>query len=241
MADKKILANVDALAEVAVKMAVVDLKQAVDDYGSAVWVIAGGSSPMVAYRWLAQHAADALDWSKVSIVIGDERCVPFDSPDSNWAQALQAFAGAVQFSPQSLRPSSDQSAEVAAAGYGDFLRSLPQTAAGLPRFDHVWLGVGEDGHTLSLFPGHPALLVNDRLVVAVHDSPKPPPDRISLTFGALRGAAHCVVVAAGAAKASVIARALNGDQSLPVAQAVTTVESAGGRVTWLLDTAAAAD
>jgi 6-phosphogluconolactonase len=99
--------------------------------------------------------------------------------------------------------------------------------------------VGEDGHCLSLFPGRLELEVDDRLVVAVHDSPKPPPDRVSLTLAALAGTERLLILAAGAAKAEPVARARAGDDRLPVTRAVAAVRSAGGSVTWLLDRAAA--
>ena len=119
------------------------------------------------------------------------------------------------------------------------------TAGGLrigidpPRLDLVWLGVGPDGHCLSLFPGFPELEVVDRAVVGVHGAPKPPPDRISLTLAALTGANRLVVLVSGAEKADAVAKARAGDASLPITRAVATVQDAGGSVTWLLDRAAA--
>jgi 6-phosphogluconolactonase len=100
--------------------------------------------------------------------------------------------------------------------------------------------VGEDGHCLSLFPGLPEVEVSDRLVVPVHDSPKPPPDRVSLTLAALAGTERLLVLAAGPAKAGPVARARAGDDRLPITRAVAAVRGAGGAVTWLLDRAAAA-
>jgi 6-phosphogluconolactonase len=108
-----------------------------------------------------------------------------------------------------------------------------------PRLDLVWLGVGPDGHCLSLFPGFPELEVVDRAVVPVHGAPKPPPDRVSLTLAALAGADRLVVLVSGADKADAVAKARAGDAGLPITRAVTTVQDAGGSVTWLLDRAAA--
>lgn len=106
----------------------------------------------------------------------------------------------------------------------------------VPAFDVVLLGMGPDGHVASLFPGHDALDVADRTVVGVHGSPKPPPERVSLTFPALEAATEIWVVAAGAEKADAVARALGGDdvRTTPAAGAV-----ARGRTLWLLDAAAA--
>jgi len=109
-----------------------------------------------------------------------------------------------------------------------------------PRFDLVLLGVGEDGHVASLFPGSPALRETRRRAAAVHDAPKPPPDRITLTLPVLNHARQILVVAAGRAKAPVVARVLAGGDAaaaLPAAR----LRSAGGGLRWMLDRAAAAD
>lgn len=237
---QQVFPTTEELAQAAASEAIRQLQKAIETYGSATWVIAGGSSPMAAYRILAETALEALDWSKVNIVIGDERCVPFDSPDANWTQAETVLLSKLSLSPLSLRPETDLPAEEAADRYQQHLQQLPQVRPGLPRFDHVWLGMGEDGHTLSLFPDHPSSRQEtDRLVVAVHDSPKPPPDRISLTFRVLQGTKSCLIMAAGAGKAPAIARVVAGEQDLPVARAAHVIESIGGEVNWLLDVAAA--
>jgi 6-phosphogluconolactonase len=175
------------------------------------------------------------------VAMGDERCVPVGHPDSNWGQAAAALLDHVPVpAHQLLRPPGELGAEAAADAYQSALAALPASAARVPRLEVAWLGVGEDGHCLSLFPGAPEVEVADRLVVAVHDAPKPPPDRISLTLAALAGVERLLVLAAGPGKAEPIARARAGDDRLPVTRAVEAVRSAGGSVTWLLDRAATA-
>src|SRR4029453_6242437 len=120
------------------------------------------------------------------------------------------------------------------------LATLPTAAGGTRRLEVVWLGVGEDGHCLSLFPGHPGVEVADRLGVPVPPSPQPPRARGSLTLGAMTGTERLLVLPAGPAKADPVARARAGDDRLPLTRAVETVRSAGGEVTGLLDRAAAA-
>ena len=224
------------LAQVAAELAIITLHQAIQTQGSAIWVLAGGTIPEIAYRIIAEKHLDAIDWSKVAFVMGDERIVPLDSPDNNWLVAEQTL---LRFVPDAtfLRPQSDLSAEAAADDYSEQLARLPQTPAGLPRFDLVWLGVGEDGHTLSLFPGHPGLEQADRLVIPIHNSPKPPADRISLTLKALECTHHCYIIAAGAGKADVVKQ--HDNALLPVVRAEQIIEAAGGIVTWLIDEEAA--
>lgn len=229
------------LAQVAANTLVDRLQAAITTHGTATWVIAGGSTPNAAYRILAEYYADAVDWAAVSIVIGDERCVPLDSPDSNWSVAKNLLLDHIPVSSDRLfRPISDETAEEAAADYQRRLARLPTIANGAPRLDVVWLGMGEDGHTLSLFPNHPSSGLTDELVIAVHASPKPPPDRISLTLPALSGTVAAFVLAAGASKADPVAQAVQGDLTLPIAQAADHIARCGGQVTWLLDQASAA-
>jgi 6-phosphogluconolactonase len=232
----------EELAEAAARAAVAGLEAAVEAHGSATWVLTGGGTPTAAYRRLAAHDLRAgVEWDRLRVAIGDERCVPVDHPDSNWGQAAAALLDHVPVpGRQLLRPPAELGPEVAADAYQAALAALPAGPAGVPRLELVWLGVGEDGHCLSLFPGHPELEVADRLVVAVHDSPKPPPDRVSLTLPALAGTERLVVLASGAGKAEAVARARAGDDRLPLARAVARVRAAGGSVTWLLDQAAAA-
>ena len=230
------------LAEAASRSAMADLEAAVEAHGTATWVLTGGSTPAAAYRRLAAHDLRAgVEWDRVRVAMGDERCVPPDHPDSNWGQAAAALLDHVPVPAHHLlRPQGELGAEPAADAYQATLAALPAAPGGAPRLEVVWLGVGEDGHCLSLFPGRPEVEVGDRLVVPVHDSPKPPPDRVSLTLAALAGTERLLVLAAGAGKAGAVARARAGDDRLPVTRAVAAVRSAGGSVTWLLDRAAAA-
>lgn len=232
--------DVTAVADTAAQMAAETLQAAAQAHDQAVWVVAGGTAPLAAYQVLASTYRKQIAWDRVVVAIGDERLVPLDQPDANYAGIAAALLQPLRLSKERiLWPDTSQSAEQGAASYGMQLAGLPQKQPGIPRFDHVWVGMGEDGHTLSLFPENPALQVTDALTVPVHNSPKPPSDRISLGLRALWGAETCLVIATGAGKAPVVARALAGDATLPIVKAITLIEHAGGQVTWLLDKAAA--
>jgi 6-phosphogluconolactonase len=226
------------LAEAAARAAIADLEAAVEAHGSATWVLAGGGTPAAAYRRLAGHDLRAgVEWDRVRVAMGDERCVPVEHPDSNWGLAAAALLDHVPVPDHHLlRPPGELGPEAAADAYQAALAALP----GPPRLELVWMGLGEDGHCLSLFPDRPEVEAADRLVVAVHDAPKPPPERVSLTLAALAGTERLVVLAAGEAKAAPVARARAGDDRLPLTRAVQAVRAVGGEVTWLLDRAAAA-
>jgi 6-phosphogluconolactonase len=230
-----------ALAEAAARAALAGIGAAVDARDSCTWVLTGGGTPLAAYHRLASHGLrTGVEWDRVRVAIGDERCVPPHHPDSNWGRAAAALLDHVPVADEHLlRIRGEAPPGHAANEYEAMLRRLPAARPGVPRLELVWLGVGPDGHCLSLFPGRPELDRHDRLVVPVHDAPKPPPDRISLTLAALAGVERLTVIAAGTAKAAVIAKARGGDDTLPISRAVATVEQAGGEVTWLLDRAAA--
>ncbi|TIC87818.1 6-phosphogluconolactonase [Nocardioides sp. GY 10113] len=168
--------------------------------------LTGGTIAEAIHREVARLApASGVDWGAVHFWFGDERFVASDSPDRNAGQARAAFLDEVGATRVHEVPASDQvaDAEAAAAAYGDEMR-----AEGAGHFDVLMLGVGPDGHIASLFPGHPGLEATDAIAVAVHDSPKPPPDRVTLTFDALGHARSVWFLVSGSGKADAVSRAL---------------------------------
>jgi 6-phosphogluconolactonase len=170
--------------------------------------LTGGTIADAIHRELARLSpASDVDWSRVVIWWGDERFVAPGDPDRNAAQAREALLDHVPFSPEKVHemPSTETAASVeeGAAAYADALRSF-----GSGEFDVLMLGIGPDGHCASLFPGYPQLSVEDEIAVAVTDSPKPPPSRISLTFPALNRSRQVWFVASGDGKAAAVASAL---------------------------------
>lgn len=208
------------IASEAALLAADDIKKVLESHPFATFVLAGGRLPPLASDILAKKYAADFDWKRVRFLIGDERCVPLDSPDSSWTGVRAMFDLHPEIPEENeLRPQSQLSAELAAAAYADTLLALPQDKSGAPVIDHLWLGIGEDGHTLSLFPDHPSFALakeTDGLVIPVHDSPKPPADRISFSLKTLTGARTAVVFISGASKAPIIARIAAGEHSLPI-------------------------
>lgn len=180
----------------------------------------------------APSVDSGLDWQRVVFWWGDERFVPADSPDRNALAARRALLDVVGVDPARVHEmgSTDDFASVedAAAAYGD------EVGAHVPAgFEVVLLGVGPDGHVASLFPGHPAAGVDDRVAVAVTDSPKPPPERVSLTLPTLNGTRATWLVVSGSEKAGAVAAALGGGD-VPAA-----LVHGGEETVWFLDRAAA--
>jgi 6-phosphogluconolactonase len=183
----------------AVGRAAADLvAQAILD-GARTLVLAGGSTPHRAYQLLAERR---LPWGRVAVLFGDERCVPPDDPESNYLMAYRDLLSRVH--PLSVhRMPGELGAEEAAELYAAVVRAYAP-------LDLVLLGIGPDGHTASLFPGHPALAAAGE-VVAVHRAPKPPPDRVSLSLPILRQARRVVFLVTGDDKAEALARASRGE------------------------------
>ena len=199
-------------------------------------VLTGGSIADAVHREVARLGpGSGVDWSRVVVWWGDERFVDAGSPDRNAGRARAAFLDSVGVDPSHVHemPSTGaaRSVEEAADAYARVFREH-----GDGEFDVVMLGVGPDGHVASLFPGHPALDVDDRIAVAVTDSPKPPPERISLTLASLNRTRAAWFLVSGEEKAGAVASALGGAD-------LHTTPAAGvsgqDETVWFLDRAAA--
>lgn len=225
----------EEVAKAAAENAIEILRLAIELRGAASWVLAGGTSPLLAYKDFAQcDDFEMVDWSKVTILIGDERFVSLDHKDSNWGTIIKLFDKNEELSKvQCLVPIIGQTVEVTAADYQSQIK-----AAGISKFDLVWIGVGEDGHTLSLFPDNPAFTTpSSDWVIPVYDSPKPPAERFTLSLSALEHVEELVIFAVGASKQAALKKA-RLKRNLPVAVVADTVETSGGEVRWLYDDAA---
>lgn len=169
--------------------------------------LTGGSIAGRVHRELARLSPDSeVDWARVVVWWGDERFVAPDSPDRNDAQARQDFLDVVGVDPANVHPipSTDDAQDVhaAASAYAGQLREH-----GSGEFDVMMLGMGSDGHVASLFPGMPQAGADDAIVVGLRDSPKPPPERVSLTFSALNRSRCVWFLVSGEAKAQAVSQA----------------------------------
>ncbi len=200
------LDTADRVAAEAARRIVTQAQQAIAARGRFRIVLAGGSTPGRCYRRLA---ARDCDWARWDVYFGDERCLPADHPDRNSVMVQRSLLRQAAIPDEQVHViPAERGPEAAARAYEPLVR------AALP-FDLVLAGVGEDGHTASLFPGHdwPA----GRLVVPVHDAPKPPPDRVSLSLAALDDCRHMLVLATGEGKRDALRRWRDG-ADLPVAR-----------------------
>jgi 6-phosphogluconolactonase len=234
--DIVVLDDAKALAQEGAKRFAAAARAAVAERGRFVVALAGGATPRAMHARLLAMRADALPWTRTYVTFGDERCVPPDDPASNYGMARDTLLAKVPVGDvRLLRIEGERPAEDAAVRHEARLRALAERLGvtdGAPLFDLVLLGMGADGHTLSLFPGTPALDETRRLV-APGTAPAPPHERVTLTYPALARTREVMLLAAGAEKAPAVAAARDGG-ALPVARAFGRE-----RTVWLLDRAAA--
>lgn len=230
----------EALARSAAARVVEVVRAAVDERGRALVALSGGSTPKHMGRLLASDEfAPFVPWDRIDVFWGDERWVPLDSPESNAGEALRGWLAAVA-PPERVHPvdTSLPSPSEAAADYATTIRRVAGADVEFPAFDLVLLGMGDDGHTASLFPNSEALHRDDALVVANHVH-KLSGTRITFTYPLIGAAREVLFLVGGAGKAATLRAVLEGPDdplTLP-SQAVR----AAGRLAWIVDRAAAAD
>jgi 6-phosphogluconolactonase len=233
------------LASAAAARLVTELVDVLELREVAHLVLTGGTIGIGTLAALAQlPAREAVDWGRVHLWWGDERFLPYGDKERNDTQARDALLDALPLNAEfvHIMPPSDgpdgEDAESAAERYAAELAKYAPSGADAPAFDVLLLGMGPDGHIASLFPEHPGTHETVPSVIAVHNSPKPPPNRLSLTFRVIQSAREVWVVASGAEKAKAVALALSGAGQVQI-------PAAGARGTeatlWLIDQAAAAE
>ncbi|MGI8594597.1 MAG: 6-phosphogluconolactonase [Solirubrobacteraceae bacterium] len=216
MTDLRVFPDAEATARAAAAFLAQEIAAARRARGEVHVALAGGSTPKRTYELLGGDRD--LDWSGVELWLGDERVVEDDHPESNIRTIREALAAAPLSEAQWHRVPTELGALDAAAAYSaEFEARASVTGGGLPVLDLALQGVGPDGHTASLFPDHPVLDVFDRSCAAVLDSPKPPPERVTLTLPVLGSAGWIVVLVTGAEKAPVVEQVMDGpDPAMPV-------------------------
>lgn len=208
------LADAEAVAERAAGEIARRLASAKRERGVAHLALSGGTTPGRTYELLAgelPRKAGLGDWEDVEVWFADERCVGPEDAESNYRLARRAFLEPVGMPPERVhRMEGELGPEEGAARYARMLRErVAARENGLPALDVVVLGIGPDGHVASLFPGAPTLDAGPEAVcLGVHDSPKPPPERITLSMAVLWAARRCVLLATSASKADAVAAML---------------------------------
>lgn len=234
--------DTDSLTKAAGSRLVGAITSAIARRGAAHIVLTGGGTGIGLLDTVGEYATD-IDWSAVHLFWGDDRFVAADDAERNAKQATDALLHRIDIPSRNVHAMPAAGGEfgsdiaAAAAAYEQVLTSLAAPGEPTPHFDVHLLGMGGEGHVNSLFPDTDAVREGDRMVVAVTDSPKPPPQRITLTLPAIRRSREVWLVVSGAAKADAVAAALGGADPVDI-------PAAGARGTektlWMLDRDAAA-
>ena len=231
--------NGDTLSHEAAQYIVRLANQAIVTHGRFTFALSGGNTPKELYGLLATEPyRSQIDWNAVEIFWSDERCVPPDNPESNYAMAEQVLLSKVSIPADHVhRMPADQSDREAASEEYTQEMQLVFGTHGIPSFDLIQLGMGPEGHTASLFPHQPSLYVTDRLVMPV-SVPKPPPDRLTFTPPILNAAKNVLFLVTGTEKAHAVYEVIEGPYE-PDEYPAQIVRPPHGEVTWMLDTTAA--
>jgi 6-phosphogluconolactonase len=235
-------ADEEALVAAAGARLVDAIATAIRARGGASIVLTGGGTVIDLLNYLRETAAP-IDWSKVQVFWGDERYVPEDDEERNEKRAREALLDHVDIPAANVHPMASSDGEfgddvdAAALDYEHVLAANADGSQPAPDFDVHLLGMGGEGHINSLFPHTPAIRETKRLAVAVTDSPKPPPRRITLTRPAIERSREVWFIVSGAAKADAVAAAIGGADPVDVPAAGAVGREA---TVWLLDDEAAA-
>jgi 6-phosphogluconolactonase len=242
--DIRIHSDSEAEAEAAATFVVETGKEAVRANGRFFIALSGGTTPETLYRSLTSSAfADRFDWSRTTFFFSDERCVPPDDPRSNYALADKTLVTPLRITLSQIYRMAGESRDpqAAASEYEQQLRLATKTSlSAKPSLDLILLGLGEDGHTASLFPGAPVLQDHQRLIAATQ-SPKDPPNRLTMTLGVINRASVILFLVAGARKAGVVRAILDPKTEAERRLPASLVEPEKGRLIWFLDRGAAGE
>jgi 6-phosphogluconolactonase len=214
MLPEVVVGGTAVLAESLARIVSEERDRAVAARGLFAIAVSGGS---IAPAYFPTLARLTFDWPRTAIGWADERAVPTTDPESNYGIARRLWLDPASVPDDAVlrMPADSSDLDAAAIAYAD---ALVARLGDPPRFDVALLGIGPDGHLASLFPGHPLLAEERRIVAAVTDSPKPPPRRLTLTLPVLAATSHVVIAASGAAKAGCLHEAIESSVSaLPVA------------------------
>ena len=242
--DIRIHSDGQAVAEAAAAFVLEAGKEAVRANGRFFIALSGGKTPETLYRALTSPAfADRFDWSQATFFFSDERCVPPNDPRSNYALADKTLFTPLKITPSQVYRMAGESRDPqrAAHEYEQQLRLATKTSpSAQPSLDLILLGLGEDGHTASLFPGSPALRDHQRVIVATQ-SPKDPPNRLTMTLAVINRASMILFLAIGTGKVGVVRAILDPKTEAERQLPASLVKPEEGRLIWFLDRAAAAE
>ena len=230
----RIFKDADELSRAAADLFVTLAVQSIRERGRFLVALSGGSTPMALYRLLAR---EPIDWTRIHVFWGDERLVPPEDAENSYGQAREALLKHIPIPTENIhRVASELDPVAAARDYASILREFAAPPLDWPRFDLVLLGLGEDGHTASLFPGSPVDATEPVIAVTAQYQGRPA-RRVTLTPPVFNAARQVIFLVTGANKAVTLKGVFsdyNSSEQVPAKR----IQPADGQVTWLVDKAA---
>ena len=230
----RIFKNLEILSREAANLFAEQAANAIDERGLFLVALNGGSTPNRLFQLLATDYREKVDWSHVHVFWGDERCVPPQDAGSSYGQARDAFLSHVPIPDSNIhRVRGELEPAEASRGYAHTLSQFASPPLDFPRFDLVYLGMGEDGHTASLFPGSPVDVADPTLPVTAHYQDRPA-NRVTVTQLVFNQARTVAFMVTGEKKAVTLAEVL-GDRYNPELLPAQRISPKDGHLIWLVD------
>ena len=237
--DVRIFDDLEALSRAAAELFIEDSKQAVSQRRRFLVVLSGGSTPMKLYKLLAQSPyREQIDWTRVHVFWGDERCVPIEDLENNYRQVRDVLLNQVSIPKENIhRVLSDLEPVAAAEDYARVLKDFASPPLDWPRFDLVLLGMGDDGHTASLFPGSEVNVTTPTMAVTAQYQNRPA-HRVTLTPLVFNAAHRIIFLVNGESKSQTLANVLYGEYQ-PEKLPAQRIHPTDGELIWMVDQNAA--
>lgn len=236
----RIFKDLESLSREAAAIFIEQAAMSITERGRFLVALNGGGTPNRLFRLLATEYRKKVDWNKVHFFWGDERCVPPEDAGSNYGQAKEALLDHVPILEGNIhRVKGELDPASAAQDYAQILKSFAGDDLEFPRFDLAYLGMGEDGHTASLFPGS-TVHATDTVIPVTANYQDRPANRVTLTQAVFNEARMVVFMAAGEKKANTLAKVLSGRYN-PKQYPAQRIKSKNGILIWLVDEAAAGE
>ena len=234
----RIFDDLEQLSQYAAKLFVKQAAQSIAERGQFLVALNGGSTPMRLFQLLATDYREKVDWNKVHTFWGDERCVPPDDAGSSYGQARNILLSHVSIPDSNIhRIKGELGPAEASSDYSLTLKNFASPPFDWPHFDLFYLGMGEDGHTASLFPGSPVNVSESTMPVTAHYQDRPA-NRVTLTPIVFNSARMVAFMATGEKKAITLAEVLS-DRYNPELYPAQRIDPKDGELIWLVDKAAA--
>jgi 6-phosphogluconolactonase len=234
----KIFNGIDELSQYAANLFVEIAIQSIAERGRFLTALSGGNTPLRLYELLGNQFQDKVDWSHAHFFWGDERCVPVDDAGNSYGQTKKVLFDKINIPPKNIhRVLSELEPNSAAADYARTLKSFAEPPLDWPRFDLILLGMGDDGHTASLFPGSPVDVDSPTLAVTAHYQGRPA-NRVTLTPKVLNDGRNVIFLVAGKSKSETLRKVL-GNLRIPEDLPAQRIAPVDGNLDWLIDQDAA--